>query len=176
MHLFRTRGPFTYENNTIRAYPDFTNEVQQRRATFLEIKSRLRTLNMKYALLFPAKLRVVDGDTTHFFTSPEDAWTWLHAKGLVKHDEDSLDSQGWRPSGRQRIRRKRSGRVPTRPQQAQERTKAIEAVALTLRNSFSPLRTEDNFSTGSAESETLDWLGSEGRPPLLTPRSADALG
>ena len=52
-------GPYTHNNNTISAYPDFKAEVQRRRATFLAVKKHLRSLNMRYALLFPAKLRVV---------------------------------------------------------------------------------------------------------------------
>ena len=32
LHLFRTRGPFKYENNIVSAYPGFTMEVPRRRA------------------------------------------------------------------------------------------------------------------------------------------------
>ena len=95
LHIFRTKGPFAHENNKISAYPDFTAEVQRRRASFLKVKSQLRSLNMQYALIYPAKLRVVDGENTHFFTTPEDTWTWLHAKGLVNESEATRSRDGW---------------------------------------------------------------------------------
>ena len=80
LQIFRTRGPFMHENNKISAYPDVTTEVQRHRTSFLKIKNQLRSLSIQYALIYPAKLRVVDGDSTRFFTTPEDAWTWLHAR------------------------------------------------------------------------------------------------
>lgn len=58
-------------------YPDFSADLQKRRAQFQDVKRRLRTLDLSYAMLYPAKLRVVAGDTTVFFENPKDAAGWL---------------------------------------------------------------------------------------------------
>lgn len=41
------------------------------------VKAALRCKDIKYSILFPAKLRVVDGETVRFFTSLKDASTWV---------------------------------------------------------------------------------------------------
>lgn len=61
-------------------YPDFSADLQKRRAQFQDVKRRLRTLELSYAMLYPAKLRVVAEDTTHFFENPKDAAGWLDQK------------------------------------------------------------------------------------------------
>lgn len=55
----REKAPILFENKTISLYPDFTLTVQKARATFMEAKKKLRAHNLKYALLFPARLRVI---------------------------------------------------------------------------------------------------------------------
>lgn len=44
---------------------------------FQEVKQRLCVLQMPYAMLYPAKLRVAALGTTHFFETPKDASQWL---------------------------------------------------------------------------------------------------
>ncbi|KAJ1204399.1 hypothetical protein NDU88_008177 [Pleurodeles waltl] len=41
------------------------------------VKKRLRTEGLKYALLFPARLRVTFNQKTHFFDTPDSACDWL---------------------------------------------------------------------------------------------------
>ena len=163
-------------NNKISAYPDFPAEVQRRRATFLKVKTHLRSLDMKYALLFPAKLRVIDGDTTRFFTTPEDTWTWLHARGLANHTVESLSDKEWNSPRPQRKRNRRPERGPTRSQKELERSKTIEAVSLHIHNSYSPLQGMDTPGKDSEGDDTSESREAERRLPVLTPRSADDLG
>lgn len=65
------------DGNKIAFYPDFSVNVQKRRAQFHDVKRRLRDLELSYAMLYPAKLRVVANGTTHFFENPKDAIRWL---------------------------------------------------------------------------------------------------
>ena len=74
------------DNAVIRFFPDFTLQVQQQRRNFLEVKKRLRELNYKYAMMFPAKLRVASGGKVLFFFKPEAAWDWLEEQ---KSDKSS---------------------------------------------------------------------------------------
>ena len=53
-------------------YPDFSAAVREKRRLFNPAKKRLRNLGIKYALLYPAVLRVVaDDDVSLLFRSPE---------------------------------------------------------------------------------------------------------
>ncbi|KAJ1202299.1 hypothetical protein NDU88_006099 [Pleurodeles waltl] len=55
-------------------FPDYTIAVQRQRNSFLAVKWNLREMRFTYSLLFPEKLLVVATDSTHFFTTPEEAW------------------------------------------------------------------------------------------------------
>lgn len=52
-------------------------EVQKLRAQFDEVKRRLRALQVSYAMLYPAKLKVVAKGDIHFFDTPKAATQWL---------------------------------------------------------------------------------------------------
>lgn len=50
-------------------FPDLSAAVQHQRAGFMEVKQRLRQMELSYSILFPARLRVVAQETTYFFVS-----------------------------------------------------------------------------------------------------------
>lgn len=58
-------------------FPDYLVETQKLRKSFDQVKVALRVRNIRYSFLFPARLRVQDGETTRFFNSPKDASLWL---------------------------------------------------------------------------------------------------
>ncbi|KAJ1192470.1 hypothetical protein NDU88_001777 [Pleurodeles waltl] len=66
-----------FENCKISIYPDYTNKVQSSRKGFLEVKAKLRAMNIRYMLLYPARLKVLSGGKSHFFKRPEEEWRWL---------------------------------------------------------------------------------------------------
>lgn len=68
-----------YENVKIMLFPDYSMETQRQRRTFDHVKAQLRVKGLKYNMLFPAKLKVVDGESSKFFTSPEEATRWLES-------------------------------------------------------------------------------------------------
>ena len=80
----RKAKPVRIENNEVGFFPDFTLQVQRRRREFYDIKRRLREQNLKYAMLFPARLRVEADGKTHFFTSPEEAWEWSETRETAR--------------------------------------------------------------------------------------------
>lgn len=61
----------------IRFFRDFSANVQRQRAGFMDVKRRLRQMDFSYAMLFPAKLKVMTQDKTLFFTSPDSVSQWL---------------------------------------------------------------------------------------------------
>ncbi|KAJ1083699.1 hypothetical protein NDU88_003854 [Pleurodeles waltl] len=70
-------GDHTYENATIRFFPDFTLQVQCQRRSFDKVKKVLRSKDIKYMVLFPARLRVVTEGKSWFFATPAEAWDWV---------------------------------------------------------------------------------------------------
>ena len=80
----RVAPPVKCDNATVSWYPDFTLQVQQQRREFLEVKKALRQQELRYAMLFPARLRVVADDKVHFFLDPGEAWQWLENRDPQK--------------------------------------------------------------------------------------------
>ena len=73
----REKVPLKFENHTITIYPDYTKRVQESRKSFLSVKQKLRAMDIKYMLLYPARLRVIYNGQSHFFEQPEEVWQWL---------------------------------------------------------------------------------------------------
>ncbi|KAJ1197607.1 hypothetical protein NDU88_001463 [Pleurodeles waltl] len=53
-----------FENGKISIYPDYTNIVQNSRKISLEVKAKLRAMNIRYMLLYPARLKAALGKPT----------------------------------------------------------------------------------------------------------------
>lgn len=66
-----------YENTRLMIFPDFSMETQRQRKSFDTVRAKLRAKGIKYSMLFPARLRVEDGESTRFFTSPAEASSWI---------------------------------------------------------------------------------------------------
>lgn len=70
--LAREKGNIPLHNHQIMAFPVLSVKVQRQRSQFTDIKRSLRVRHLKYAMLFPACLRVGEG-RVHFFEEPG-AW------------------------------------------------------------------------------------------------------
>lgn len=73
MRVARLEGELTYNNNWLLMFPDYSVETQKLRRSFDSVKAAMRIKELKYSILFPSKLRVIDGEKVRFFTSPKDA-------------------------------------------------------------------------------------------------------
>lgn len=73
----REKGELSINGHRISLYPDFSGEIQRQRLQFQDIKKRLRALDIPYSMQYPAKLRVVAMNTTHFFDTPRAALHWM---------------------------------------------------------------------------------------------------
>lgn len=74
----RRKGEICYNNSVVALFPDFSAALQKQRASFLHVKKRLRDLNIQYSMSFPAKLRIIHEEKSHFFTTPSDADAWVN--------------------------------------------------------------------------------------------------
>ncbi|KAG8539029.1 hypothetical protein GDO81_021584 [Engystomops pustulosus] len=79
LRAVRTKGEILYANSRVSFYPDFSASVRKQRAQFTEVRARLRDKGYKYSMMYPAKLRIVDGQKTRFFTCPTEALHWADA-------------------------------------------------------------------------------------------------
>ncbi|KAJ1168815.1 hypothetical protein NDU88_000728 [Pleurodeles waltl] len=90
--------------------------------------------------MFPAKLRVITDERTHVFTSPEDAWTWMHAKGFAQPREAAGADENWSTTKPRKRSKRHTRGQPTEEQAAEERARALKETPLLTRNSFETLR------------------------------------
>lgn len=87
LRMARLKGNIPIDNVKVAIFPDFSTEVQKRRQNFTEAKRRLRIKNLKYSMLFPARLRVEDDGRAVFFDTPEDTIAWLERRDNRKENE-----------------------------------------------------------------------------------------
>lgn len=73
----REAGNIFFNGTRISLYPDFSPELQRRRAEFIQIKHTLQKFKLSYALLYPARLRVTALGSNQFFDSPTSVEKWL---------------------------------------------------------------------------------------------------
>lgn len=77
MQRSREKGDIFFNGARIAIYPDYSPDLQRRRAGFLDIKRTLRNHNISYALLYPARLRIEALGTIRFFESVKGATDWF---------------------------------------------------------------------------------------------------
>lgn len=82
LRLTRLKGNIPFNNGEVKVFPDFSAEVQKKRAQFTEAKRQLRIRQYKYAMLFPARLRVIGEDRAHFFDTPEAVLEWMESRAV----------------------------------------------------------------------------------------------
>lgn len=71
LHASRNVGDLCYQNAKLMIFPDYSVETQKLRKSFDHVKVALRERNIRYSVLFPARLRAQDGETTRFFNIPQ---------------------------------------------------------------------------------------------------------
>lgn len=74
----RKMADIRHEATRLMFFPDFSADTQRQRKSFDAVKQALRAKAIRYSMLFPARLRVQDGETVRFFTSPNEASHWLN--------------------------------------------------------------------------------------------------
>ncbi|KAJ1203954.1 hypothetical protein NDU88_007735 [Pleurodeles waltl] len=138
----------------------------------MTVKQRLRALQIKYALLYQAKLKIIDQETTHIFQSPEDVWTWLHAKVLVEATEEEKDADTWITPKLRRLRRKPVSSLPNQEQVALERDRAVSTATRCCKHPSNTLCMEHTQSSGSETGSEISETGSN-KAPHVKPDSVD---
>ncbi len=70
LRLAREKAPLMFRGQQVRIFPDFTVDVAKQRAAFSSIKQKLRAAEVRYGLLFPARLQLTFNGEKHIFNTP----------------------------------------------------------------------------------------------------------
>lgn len=62
-----------YKGNPVRIYPDLSAILSKKRASYNGVKQSLYQKNVRFQLLYPARLRVTHNEETFIFNTPEEA-------------------------------------------------------------------------------------------------------
>ncbi|KAE8587398.1 hypothetical protein XENTR_v10021959 [Xenopus tropicalis] len=76
----RKKGDIQFQGVRVSLYPDYSAALQRQRGTFYGVKKRLRDLGINYNMLFPAKLRIMEGGKVHIFDQPAGAESWIDSR------------------------------------------------------------------------------------------------
>ena len=70
------KGSIAMGTSKVVIFSNYILAVQSHWASFMAAKNRLRELDLKYALLFPARPKIIVGIQLLFFMEPEEAMNW----------------------------------------------------------------------------------------------------
>ncbi|KAJ1177660.1 hypothetical protein NDU88_002912 [Pleurodeles waltl] len=73
----RMQGPFRLDTLEIQFSADFSKETAERRKAFLSLRTRLRHLDVKFALVEPARMWITKNGESRNFYDPEDLRAFL---------------------------------------------------------------------------------------------------
>lgn len=79
LRVSRSKGELRFQNTKLIIFTDYSVETQKLSKSFNQVKAVLWARSIRYSVLYPARLRVLDGETTGFFSSPREASTWLES-------------------------------------------------------------------------------------------------
>lgn len=88
----RTWGTITHEGNTLLFFPDYTPAVQVARREFIPTKKLLHEPSIPFAMLYPAKLKVMHNGQTHFFTDAKSSLKFAKHIGPRKSPQKNSPS------------------------------------------------------------------------------------
>lgn len=78
--LAREKGRLEFQGKQIFIFPDYSADLNKRRAAFNEVKKMLREKGVRYRLFYPAKLQVSFNGETKMFDSPTAAKVFYSSK------------------------------------------------------------------------------------------------
>ncbi|KAJ8375250.1 hypothetical protein SKAU_G00058300 [Synaphobranchus kaupii] len=85
MRTARAKGKVLYREQEVMFFPDLSAELHRQRRRFDGVKQQLRSLNIRYGIVYPAKLRLTIDGRPHEFESPADAEKFVQG---IQRSED----------------------------------------------------------------------------------------
>lgn len=88
LRLAREKGTLEYNESTIHLFPDYSAEVNKRRAAFSACKEKLHAAHVRFGIRYPATLRFKHGKEMLKFTVPAEALAYID-KNITKTGHSS---------------------------------------------------------------------------------------
>ncbi|KAJ1177096.1 hypothetical protein NDU88_002358 [Pleurodeles waltl] len=152
----------------------------RRRAGYNSVNRKLHDQEIPYSMLFPARLRMVTPTGTMFFSTPEDAWSWLESQttpDLTNNAQQDKKLRCTRSRGRQITQRS----DPPNPDEVRkERRRVVEAVAMLggrarRSNIASPSSSQKGDDHSDSDNGTQISTQSSIIMPMITPGTSDEI-
>uniref|UniRef100_A0AAV2LUC7 Uncharacterized protein n=1 Tax=Knipowitschia caucasica TaxID=637954 RepID=A0AAV2LUC7_KNICA len=71
LRLSREKDKLSYNGSVVHIFPDISPEVGRLRASFNQVKPKLRDAGIPYSLYYPAKMTITVKGSRHVFTEPQ---------------------------------------------------------------------------------------------------------
>lgn len=78
LRLAREKGALTYNGSRIHIFPDFSPDINKRRAAFSDCKQMLHAAHIKFGMYFPATLQFIHDKKRMKFTDPVEALAYIN--------------------------------------------------------------------------------------------------
>lgn len=75
------KQPLSLSGRAVKIFPDFSNFTAQRRKGFSGIIRSVRSMGLQAFLLYPASLKILQGNEAHLFKTPDAAEVFLNSLG-----------------------------------------------------------------------------------------------
>ncbi|KAJ1106313.1 hypothetical protein NDU88_003714 [Pleurodeles waltl] len=98
LHAARSHGDLQYKNSTIRFFLDFTMQMQQQHYSLEEVKKELCFKDLKYMMLYPAKLLLLVEGKLWYVNTPAEEWELIKDRRLLKLRSSRESKRGHRLS------------------------------------------------------------------------------
>ncbi|KAJ1199568.1 hypothetical protein NDU88_003402 [Pleurodeles waltl] len=85
----RTHSPFQLDDLEVRLTSDFSKETSERRRAFLDLRARLRLLDVKCSLFKPARMEITKNGVSKDFCNPDDLRVFLDG---LQYQTQSMDT------------------------------------------------------------------------------------
>uniref|UniRef100_A0A3B4F0H5 L1 transposable element RRM domain-containing protein n=1 Tax=Pundamilia nyererei TaxID=303518 RepID=A0A3B4F0H5_9CICH len=80
MRAAMDKGKVICGGQEVMFFPDLSTDLHRRRRGFDRVKQQLRAMNVRYGLIYPARLRVSSGGHMHVFETPADAEKFIRER------------------------------------------------------------------------------------------------
>lgn len=79
LQIARVKGKITFNDREVRFFQDIARETHLKRQKFYEVKQQLKTMGIRYGIVFPAKLRITHAGRDRAFESPAEVEKFIRS-------------------------------------------------------------------------------------------------
>lgn len=77
LQTIRVKGKITYDEREVKFFQDIARETHLKRRKYYEVKQKLKDMDIRYGIIFPAKLRITHAGRERIFESPAEVENFI---------------------------------------------------------------------------------------------------